>query len=213
MRETWQLLDAAAAPKRLVCICGTGIPTQIAIVVRKGRAYLPGEGRLAGIPPAAIFDGDGALTVEQASAWTGADAEIMRIKVGRHRDTVRTPVAFAASSRRWAETLTLALSASGRGDLRDPHPNPLPQAGEGIGDQKVPMKPTSGMPGGLSSGITHEERSNSMNSSAFSCGVSAVVRQPFGNGCLPNPTASPPTCRSLITTRPHCCSGATRPAC
>jgi Lecithin:cholesterol acyltransferase len=96
MRETWQLLDAAAAPKRLVCICGTGIPTQVAIVVRKGRAYLPGEGRLAGIPPAAIFDGDGALTVEQASAWTGADAEIVRIKVGRHRDTVRTPAAFGA---------------------------------------------------------------------------------------------------------------------
>ena len=37
------------------------------------------------------------------------------------------------------------------------------------------------MPGGLSSGITHEERSNSMNSSAFSCGVSvgrqAAVRE------------------------------------
>ena len=65
-------------------------------MVRKGRAYLPGEGRLAGIPPAAITDGDGALTVEQASAWTGADVEIVRIAVGRHRDTVRTPVAFAA---------------------------------------------------------------------------------------------------------------------
>jgi hypothetical protein len=96
MRETWRTLDAAPAPRRLICICGTGIPTQIAVVVRKGRAYLPGEGRLAGIPPAAIADGDGALTVEQASAWTGADAEIVRIAVTRHRDTVRTPAAFAA---------------------------------------------------------------------------------------------------------------------
>ena len=66
------------------------------IVVRKGRAYVPGEGRLAGIPPAAIGDGDGALTIEQASAWTGAEPEIVRIAVSRHRDTVRTPVAFAA---------------------------------------------------------------------------------------------------------------------
>lgn len=96
MRETWQILEGAAAPRRLVCICGTGIPTQIAVVVRHGGADLPGEGRLAALPPAAIGDGDGALTVEQASAWTGADREIVRIEVTRHRDTVRTPVAFAA---------------------------------------------------------------------------------------------------------------------
>ena len=96
MRETWRILDGAPAPRRLICICGTGIPTQVAVVVRKGGAYLPGEGRLAGIPPAAIADGDGGLTVEQASAWTGADVEIVRIAVTRHRDTVRTPAAFAA---------------------------------------------------------------------------------------------------------------------
>jgi hypothetical protein len=96
MRETWRALDAAPAPRRLICICGTGIPTQIAIVLRDGRATLPGEGKLAGLPPAAIADGDGALTVEQASAWTGAEAEIMQISVSRHRDLVRTPVAFAA---------------------------------------------------------------------------------------------------------------------
>ena len=96
MRETWRNLDAAPAPRRLICICGTGLPTQIAIVVRNGRADLPGEGKLAGLPPAAIGDGDGALTVEQASAWTGADAEIVKIAVSRHRDTVRTPVAFNA---------------------------------------------------------------------------------------------------------------------
>ena len=72
------------------------------------------------------------------------------------------------------------------------------------------MKPTSGMPGGLSSGITQEDRSKSMNSSAFSCGVSSVVTQPLGNGCLPESDGVPAdTCRSLITTRPHCCSGAT----
>jgi len=96
MRETWRALDAAPAPRRLICVCGTGLPTQIAIVVRDSRAYLPGEGRLAGVPPAAIADGDGALTIEQASAWTGADPEIIRISVGRHRDLVRTPTAFAA---------------------------------------------------------------------------------------------------------------------
>jgi len=96
MRDTWRILDGAPAPRRLICICGTGLPTQTAVVVRDGRAELPGEGRLAGLPPAAIGDGDGALTVEQASAWTGADVEIVRIAVTRHRDTVRTPVAFAA---------------------------------------------------------------------------------------------------------------------
>ena len=37
------------------------------------------------------------------------------------------------------------------------------------------MKPTSGMGGGLSSGDTHDDRSNSMNSSAFSCADSSVV--------------------------------------
>jgi hypothetical protein len=96
MRETWVRLDAAAAPRRLICICGTGIPTQFGIVVRGGRAYVPGEGKVAGIPPAAITDGDGALTVKQASAWTGADVEVVQIAVTRHRDTVRTPAAFAA---------------------------------------------------------------------------------------------------------------------
>src|SRR5262245_3540379 len=71
------------------------------------------------------------------------------------------------------------------------------------------MKPTSGTDGGLSSGITHDDRSKSMNSSAFSCGVSVVVVQPLGNGDLPESNPIPAdTCRSLITTRPHCCSGA-----
>jgi hypothetical protein len=95
-RATWRMLDAAAPPRRLICICGTGLPTQVKIVVRDGRAYLPGEGRLGGVPPEAIADGDGAMTVEACSAWTGAKPEVVRIKVTRHRDTVRTPVAFRA---------------------------------------------------------------------------------------------------------------------
>jgi len=43
-----------------------------------------------------LIGNTGALTVEQASAWTGATPEIVRISVTRHRDTVRTPVAFNA---------------------------------------------------------------------------------------------------------------------
>jgi len=39
-----------------------------------------------------------------------------------------------------------------------------------------------GTTGGSSSGSTHEVRSNSMNTSAFSCGDSSVVTQPLGNG-------------------------------
>ncbi len=95
-RTTWQLLDSASAPKRLVCICGTGLPTQVNIVLRGGRVYLPGEGKTGRVPSDAIADGDGAMTVEASSAWTGARPEVVRIKVKRHRDTVRTPVAFKA---------------------------------------------------------------------------------------------------------------------
>jgi hypothetical protein len=95
-RESWRMLDEAPAPRRLICICGTGLPTQVKIVVRDGRAYLPGEGRLGGVPAEAIADGDGAMTVAASSAWTRAKPEVMRIKVTRHRDTVRTKVAFRA---------------------------------------------------------------------------------------------------------------------
>jgi hypothetical protein len=95
-RATWELLDRAAAPRRLVCICGTGLPTQMKIVVRGGRAWMPGEGRTGSVPDEALADGDGALTVEASSAWTGARPEVVRIKVKRHRDTVRAPVAFKA---------------------------------------------------------------------------------------------------------------------
>ncbi len=76
--------------RRLVCICGTGLPTQVRIVVEKGRARLPGEGRLAGLPPAAIGDGDGTIAVGAAHAWAGAEPEVVKIPVTRHRDMVRT---------------------------------------------------------------------------------------------------------------------------
>src|SRR5262249_15484148 len=82
-RATCELLDRASAPRRLVCICGTGLPTQMKIVVREGRAWMPGEGRTASMPEEALADGDGTLTVEASSAWTGAKPEVVRIKVKR----------------------------------------------------------------------------------------------------------------------------------
>lgn len=95
-RDSWQRLDRSARPRRLICICGTGLPTQVKIVVRDSRAVLPGEGRLGRVPSEAIDDGDGAMTVAASSFWPGANPEIMRIRVSRHRDMVRTPVAFKA---------------------------------------------------------------------------------------------------------------------
>ena len=58
-----------------------------------------------------------------------------------------------------------------------------------------------GRTGGRSSFWMHDDRSKSMNSSAFCCGVSSGVVQPLGNG---TPVLSPaPTCRSLYTTLPQ----------
>jgi hypothetical protein len=96
VRELYRVLDRAAAPRRLTCICGTGLPTQIRIVVENGRARLPGEGRLAGLPPGAIGDGDGTIPVEGAFAWAGADPEVVKLPVTRHRDMVRTRAVFDA---------------------------------------------------------------------------------------------------------------------
>jgi hypothetical protein len=96
VRELWRILDGAPAPRRLICICGVGLPTQVRIVIRDGRAYLPGEGRTAGLPAEALVDGDGTIGLDGASAWTGAEPEVVRIPVSRHRDTVRTPAAFEA---------------------------------------------------------------------------------------------------------------------
>lgn len=96
VRELWRVLERAPAPRRLICICGTGLPTQVRIVVRDGRAQVPGEGRTAGLPREALTDGDGTIGIEAAHAWTGATPEVVRIAVKRHRDTVRTPAAFDA---------------------------------------------------------------------------------------------------------------------
>ena len=95
-RQSWQTLESAAAPRKLSCVCGAGLPTQVKIVVDQGRARLPGEGRVAGLPPEALAEGDGGVSLESATAWSGAHPEMIRIPVGRHRDVVRTPAAFRA---------------------------------------------------------------------------------------------------------------------
>jgi hypothetical protein len=82
--------------RRLAGICGVGLPTQVRVAVSEGRAQLPGEGRTALLPPESLTDGDGTIDTAGASAWTGADPEVVTIPVTRHRDTVRTPAAFAA---------------------------------------------------------------------------------------------------------------------
>ena len=90
------MLERAAAPRRLSCVCGFGLPTQVKVVIDKGRARVPGEGRVARLPPEALAEGDGGVSLESASAWAGANPQVIRIPVGRHRDVVRTPAAFKA---------------------------------------------------------------------------------------------------------------------
>jgi hypothetical protein len=96
LAETWRALDAAAAPRHLVCVCGDGLPTQVRIVVRGGRVVLPGEGNLRGLPTEAIAEGDGTVSLSSARAWTGARPHVIKIPVRRHRDVVRAPAAFTA---------------------------------------------------------------------------------------------------------------------
>jgi Lecithin:cholesterol acyltransferase len=96
LADTWRRLEGAAVPKHLVCVCGEGLATQRRIVVEGGRVRLPGEGKLRGLPAAAIVEGDGTVTFESAKAWTGANPHVIRIPVSRHRDVIRTPVAFEA---------------------------------------------------------------------------------------------------------------------
>ncbi len=95
-RKSWQTLERAAAPRKLTCVCGAGLPTQVKIVIDHGRARVPGEGRVARLPAEALADGDGGVSLESAVAWSGATPEVVRIPVGRHRDVVRTPAAFRA---------------------------------------------------------------------------------------------------------------------
>ena len=83
MRETWRILDAAPAPRRLVCICGAGLPTQMRIVVRDDRVYVPGEGKLAGIPPAAI--GCAATFASSRPVWALRNATTLVISSGVSR--------------------------------------------------------------------------------------------------------------------------------
>ncbi|HVT06682.1 MAG TPA: hypothetical protein VHO67_04465 [Polyangia bacterium] len=97
VRELYEKLATAAAPRRLVCICGTGLPTQVRVVVENGRAVLPGEGRVDKLPKEALeSDADGTITVAAASDWRGSDPEVVRIGVTRHRDMIRTRPAFDA---------------------------------------------------------------------------------------------------------------------
>ncbi|HVR62174.1 MAG TPA: hypothetical protein VMU50_09755 [Polyangia bacterium] len=95
-RAGWEAMRAARPPRELVCVCGAGLPTQVRVVVRDRRALLPGEGKVRCLPAAALADGDGGVSLSSATAWTGADPHVIKIPVGRHRDVVRTPAAFAA---------------------------------------------------------------------------------------------------------------------
>ena len=96
-RDSWLTLNRAAAPRNLICVCGAGLPTQVKIVIDdQGRACVPGEGHVSKLPPEALADGDGGVSLDSASAWAGANPEVVRIPVGRHRDVVRTPAAFRA---------------------------------------------------------------------------------------------------------------------
>ncbi|HEX3697484.1 MAG TPA: hypothetical protein VH374_19075 [Polyangia bacterium] len=95
-RAGWEKMRNAPAPRELVCVCGAGLPTQVRVVVRDRQALVPGEGKVSRLPADALADGDGGVSVASATGWTGADARVIKIPVGRHRDVVRTPAAFAA---------------------------------------------------------------------------------------------------------------------
>ena len=84
---------------------------------RRGARGCPGEGRLAGLPPAALGDGDGTIAIEAAHAWAGAEPEVVKMPVTRHRDMVRTqpclrrdPEARCARSTRLCRVSALAGS-------------------------------------------------------------------------------------------------------
>jgi len=60
-----------------------------------------------------------------------------------------------------------------------------------MGGMQRPRDQPIGGCGAMSSGITHEDRSKSMNSSAFSCGDNMPDAQPVGTTCCP-PRPPPP---------------------
>ena len=95
-RAAWEAMRGAPPPRELVCVCGAGLPTQVRVVIRDSKAVVPGEGKVAKLPAEALADGDGGVSLASATAWTGANPRVIKIPVGRHRDVVRTPAAFAA---------------------------------------------------------------------------------------------------------------------
>ena len=95
-RAAWQAMRRAPPPRRLTCVCGAGLPTQVRVVVRDRQALVPGEGKVRRLPADALADGDGGVSLASATGWTGAEPRVIKIPVSRHRDVVRTPAAFAA---------------------------------------------------------------------------------------------------------------------
>lgn len=95
-RTSWVTMSRAPAPRELVCVCGAGLPTQVKVVIKNGKASVPGEGNIGRLPAEALDDGDGGVSLKSATGWPGASPEVIRIPVGRHRDVVRTPAAFQA---------------------------------------------------------------------------------------------------------------------
>ena len=96
VRELYRVLERAAAPRRLVCICGTGLPTQIRIVVENGRARLPARGGWPGCRRRRSATATGRSPSRAAHAWAGAEPEVVKLPVTRHRDMVRTRAVFDA---------------------------------------------------------------------------------------------------------------------
>ena len=82
-------------PRRLVCICGSGLPTQVKHRRPRRQPFMPGEGgqpapRSRARRRRRRDDG------RAAPAWTGGVPEVVTIRVTRHRDMVRSPAAFQA---------------------------------------------------------------------------------------------------------------------
>jgi hypothetical protein len=96
LKETWDLLALAPPPRRLTCVVGKGLPTQARVPIQNGTIVVPGEGHVAALAPAALEEGDGGVTLTSGTRWEGQATRVLKIPVGRHRDVVRTPAAFAA---------------------------------------------------------------------------------------------------------------------
>jgi hypothetical protein len=96
LRANWAMLESARRPKLLTCVVGKGLATQARVPVEGTKIWAPGEGKVRALPPDALAEGDGGVTLESASAWKGEETQVLRIPVTRHRDVVRTPAAFKA---------------------------------------------------------------------------------------------------------------------